>query len=227
MKRILYIVFVIVFFGCKKDDGPPPSPEGALLVFPLESSECTTGVSVNEELSQVTFEWMPSKNTDLYTLTVLNLNTNTPQAITSVSTSVALSIEKGAPFSWSVISSNTDSDITATSGNWLFYNSGSQTTYAPFPAQLIAPKSGATVQKNAMDEISLEWLGVDVENDIEKFEVYFSEQNPPDVLLINTNGLVLETNVTVASGTTYYWKIITTDSEGNSSDSGVFDFKVL
>ncbi|MDT0605850.1 hypothetical protein [Croceitalea rosinachiae] len=227
MKRVLYTILLVLFISCGNDDGPPPSPEGALLIFPDENSECTTGISVNEELSQVTFEWMPAKNADLYTLTVINLNTNAPQAITSASTSVALSIEKGAPFSWSVTSSNTGSDLTATSDNWLFYNSGSQTTYAPFPAQLIVPKSGATVQKNSANEVSLEWFGADVEDDIEQFEVYFSEQNPPNALLVSTNGQVLETNVTVISGTTYYWKVITTDAEGNSSDSGVFDFKVL
>ena len=134
---------------------------------------------------------------------------------------------KGAPFSWSVTSLNTDSDITATSDNWLFYNSGSQTTYAPFPAQVIAPKSGSTVQKNSINEISLEWMGADVEDDIEQFEVYLSEQNPPNLLLVNTNGQVQETNVSVTSGSIYYWKIVTIDSKGNISDSGVFDFRVL
>lgn len=226
MKFFRYITLILVLISCGNDDGPPSPPEGALLVFPLEDSECTTGVSINEELSQVTFEWMPAKNSDLYTLTVLNLNTNIPQAIASASTSVALSIEKGAPFSWSVISSNTDSDITATSDNWLFYNAGSQTSYPPFPAQLIAPKSGSTIQMNSANEISLEWFGADVEDDIEQFQVYFSDQNPP-ALFINTNKEVLETNVNVISGTTYYWKVVTTDSDGNTSDSGVFDFKVL
>lgn len=227
MKKYLYLCSALLFLGCNNDDGPPPVPEGVILVFPEENSECTTGISINEALSQVTFEWMPAKNADLYTVTVVNLNSNTPQAISTASTSVALSIEKGAPFSWSIISSNTDSDITATSDNWLFYNAGSQTTYAPFPAQLVAPKSGSTVQKKSMDEISLAWLGADVEDDIQQFEVYFSEQNPPTDVVLNTDNQVQETNVSVTSGTTYYWKVITTDSEGNTSDSGVFDFKVL
>ncbi|WP_350284542.1 hypothetical protein [uncultured Croceitalea sp.] len=225
MKRFLLIISVVLI-SCGGDDGPPPSPEGALLVFPLQSSECTTGVSVNETLSQVTFEWMAANNTDLYTLNVVNLETNTPQTITTGATSASLSIEKGAPFSWSILSSNSSSDETATSENWLFYNSGALTTYPPFPAQIIRPKSGASVQKSSADQVVLEWLGADVEDDISIFEIYFSETNPP-VLIATENSQSSMVNVGVVSGVTYYWRVVTTDGEGNTSDSGIFDFKVL
>jgi hypothetical protein len=33
-------------------------------------------------------------------------------------------------------------------------------------------------------------------------------------------------NVSVTSKNTYYWKIVTKDSQGNSSDSDIFVFKV-
>jgi len=227
MKKALSTLLVVICFACGSDDGPPPSPEGALLIFPLQDSECTTGVDVNELLSQVTFEWMPAKNADLYTLTVLNLNTNIPQAITTAATTASLSIQKGAPFSWSVISANSNSDETATSENRLFYNAGVQTTYAPFPAQIVSPKSGATIAINAANEVVLEWIGADVEDDIETFDLYFSEQNPPESLLISTDAETQQASVTVSSGTIYYWKVVTTDSQGNTSDSGIFDFKTL
>ena len=228
MKKVIFLWIVALLVGCGSDDNaPPPIPEGAILVFPLKNSECTTGQSVNETLSRVTFEWQPSANTDLYTLSVVNLNTNTPQTLTTASTSADLSIEKGAPFSWSVTSANTDSDLTATSESWLFYNAGSQTTYAPFPAQIIAPKSGQTIIANASSQVTLKWSGADVENDIDVFEVYFSEQNPPSTLLGTLNNGSSEIDVNVSSGATYYWKVITKDAEGNTSDSGVYDFKVL
>lgn len=225
MKRLLLIISVVLI-SCGGDDGPPPSPEGALLVFPLQNSECTTGVSVNETLSQVTFEWMAANNTDFYTLNVVNLETNTPQTITTGSTSAILSIEKGAPFSWSILSSNSNSDETATSENWLFYNAGALTTYPPFPAQIIRPKSGASVQKSADNQVALQWLGSDVEDDISTFEIYFSDDNPP-ALFATENASTTQINVSVVSGVTYYWSVVTTDSEGNTSDSGIFDFKVL
>lgn len=221
-------VFSLLLFSCGGgDDGPPPSPEGALLIFPERDSECTTGVSLSETLSQVTFEWQPANNTDRYTLTVINLITNTPLAISTTNTSASLSIEKGAPFSWSILSSNSESDDTATSESWLFYNAGSQTTYAPFPAQIQSPEAGSTVQANGEGQVQLSWIGADVEDDIVTFEVYFSEVSPPETLLASTTSQVAQTTTTVVSGTTYFWRVVTIDSEGNSSDSGVFDFKVL
>ncbi len=227
MRKLLKLPILLFIVACGGDDGPPPVPEGAVLVFPLQDSECTTGQSINETLSQVTFEWQASENTDLYTLSAVNLNTNVPQTIMTASTSASLSIEKGAPFSWSVASTNNKSNQTATSESWLFYNAGAQLTYAPFPAQLISPKSGSTVQKNSMDNIVLSWSGADVEDDIETFEVYFSEENPPESLLTSVNSETGQTEVSVDSNTVYFWRVITVDAEGNTSDSGVFDFKVF
>ena len=227
MRNWTIVVVIGLLLGCGGgDDGPPPSPEGAVLVFPFENSECTTGVDLTEDLSQVTFEWQPANNTDNYTLTVINLRTNIPQTISTSSTAAALSIEKGAPFSWSILSTNNESDETATSESWLFYNAGSQTTYAPFPAQIRSPEAGSTVLATA-NEVVLSWTGADVEGDIETFEVYFSEDNPPETLLITTDAQTTEASGNVVSGQIYYWKVITIDAEGNRSDSGVFDFKVF
>lgn len=222
----IVIVLLVLLFGCNKDD-VSNNPEGALLVFPFENSECNTGISVSETLSQVTFEWQPANNAELYVLSAVNLNTNAPQTITTAATSASLSIEKGAPYSWTITSSNTDSDITAISENWLFYNAGPQVNYAPFPAQIVSPASGSTVQANENGQTTLRWIGADVEEDIATFEVYFSETNPPTDLLQSTDSDTMEVLATINSEITYYWRVITTDANGNTSDSGVHDFKVL
>ncbi|WP_240729735.1 hypothetical protein [Flavobacterium sp. ASW18X] len=228
LQQLLALLLFLIVFACgKKDDGPPPAPEEALLVFPDKDAECTTGVSLNATQSQVRFEWQPSANTDLYTLTIINLNTNTPQAFNTMNTSLSVAIDKGAPYSWSVLSSSNDSNETATSDNWLFYNAGAQTTYAPFPAQVIAPISGSTIQLNDAGEVSLKWYGSDVEEDIENYKVYFSTENPPLELVATLDATVMETVVDAEENTIYFWRVITTDSEGNTSDSGVLDFKVF
>jgi len=226
-KFIVFVLGIVFIVACGGDDGPPPQPEAALLVFPLQDSECTTGQDVSDTIRQVTFEWQPSANTDSYTLNVVNLNTNVSlQPITTQNTMASVSIEKGTPFSWSVASRNQSSGLTAVSDTWLFYNAGSQVTYAPFPAQIIAPVPGSTVIISPEGDTNLKWSGSDVEEDIVTFEVYFSEQNPPENILVSTDAVTTETTVSVASGATYYWKVITEDAEGNRSDSGVFDFKV-
>jgi len=227
MKKLLALTVLLVFLSCGGDDGPPPSPGQANLLFPLESSECTTGVDVGQNQSQVTFEWSNAVNTDTYTLTVLNLNTNIPQEISTGATSIGLSIEKGAPFSWSVRTSNMNSDDIATSESWLFYNAGTQTTYAPFPARILGPISGASLQLPQGSTLTLEWQGADVEDDIAAFQVYFGAENPPSTLVAEVEADISEFSVNVAAETTYYWKVVTTDSQGNTSDSGIFDFRVL
>lgn len=228
MKRFLASVIVLgMLFSCGGNDDTPPAPQGANLVFPQENSECTTGVSVNDALSQVTFEWQASANTDSYTLNVVNLETNVPQTISTAATSASLSIEKGAPFSWSVTSLNSSTNQMATSATWLFYNAGAQTSYAPFPAQLVSPLSGSTVQKSISNEVVLEWSGADVENDITSFELFFSDQNPPITSLGTTDSSTMDFTVSVSSDTVYFWQIITTDEAGHTSNSGVFEFRVF
>lgn len=226
MRKLMLLSLLGFMVACGGDD-TPPAPQGALLVFPEENSECTTGSNVNETLSQVTFRWNASKNTDNYTLSVVNLETNVPQNISTATTSASLSIAKGTPFAWSVTSRNSKSDQVAISETWLFYNAGAQTTYAPFPAQLVSPASGSTVQKDIANEVLLEWSGADVDNDIDTFEVFFSDVNPPTTLLGTTNSATMELSASVQSSTVYYWKVITTDLEGNTSDSGIFEFKVF
>lgn len=226
IRKILGLSLLALLVSCGGDDGPPPAPEGAELVFPDENSECTTGTDVNGTLSQVTFQWKASKNTESYTLSVVNLDTNVPQNISTSATSASLSIAKGTPFAWSVTSRSSRSDQVASSETWLFYNAGSQTTYPPFPAQLVNPVSGSTVLKNIANEVVLEWQGADVDNDIASFEVFFSTNNPPESSVGTTNAPRMEFPVSVESATVYYWKVITTDEEGNTSDSGVFEFKV-
>jgi hypothetical protein len=227
MKKMFGLIFVLsLIVGCGGDDSPTPQPEAPLLVFPLQDSECTTGQDISETVRQVTFEWQPSDNADSYTLNVVNLNTNVSlQPITTQNTSASVSIEKGIPFSWSVASRNQSSGLTAVSETWLFYNAGSQTSYAPFPAQIIAPLSGETIILNSENQVTLKWSGADIEDDIETYEVYFSDQNPPETIFLTTDATTFEADVSVSSGLIYYWKIVTIDAEGNQSDSGIFDFK--
>ncbi|MFD2100592.1 hypothetical protein [Flagellimonas iocasae] len=225
-KLILWSIAVLLV-SCGGNDDPPPVPEGATLIFPEENSECTTGVSVNEALSQVNFKWQASDHTDSYTLSVVNLETNVPQTISTAATSANLSIAKGTPFAWSVTSISSDSDQTAVSETWLFYNAGAETSYAPFPAQLVNPISGSTVQRDIANEVLLEWQGADADNDLASFEVFFGEANPPTTSMGILDSDTMELSVSVNADTVYYWRVFSTDSEGNTSDSGVFDFKVF
>ena len=220
------VLIGLLIVGCKKKDAPTP-PESARLVFPDSNSECTTGQSINATTSKVEFRWLAAENTESYELRVTNLSTDITQTISSKALKATLPIEKGAPFSWFVRSRNSKVSETASSQTWQFYNAGFQTTYAPFPTVIIAPKLAESVFKDINNEVTLKWSGADVDNDIVGYELYFSIETPPNTLIASPSPDVTDEKVSVSSNTVYYWKVLTKDSEGNTSDSGIFVFKVL
>lgn len=226
MRYLSVLMMAVVLLGCKKKE-PPKPPQSVLLVFPEKSSECTTGEDVNAMTSQVEFRWQASSNTETYEIIARNLNTNITQRISTSSTSAKLPLQKGAPYSWMVISKNSVVLETATSATWNFYNSGFESTYAPFPAEIVEPKMGTNVFKDINNEVELSWIGADIDNDIEGYEIYFSLENPPESVQFTLGPNDANSKVTVTGNTVYYWKVITKDREGNTSDSGIFEFRAL
>jgi hypothetical protein len=226
MKHVILVILGVVCLGCGKDS--PKPPEAAILNFPLQNSECTTGISLNGTASQVEFRWQAGKFATSYDLKVTNLSTRIPVTLNNISAlSANVALQKGVAYSWEVIARNTATEESALSDQWMFYNAGSQTSYAPFPAQIVAPVSGGTIIRDINNEITLSWTGSDVDNDIQGYEVYLDVVSPP-AALIGTPSVSLNSIATsVALDGIYYWKVITKDREGNSSDSGVFSFRVL
>lgn len=224
MKNLIFIVTIfIVLLGCKKDS--PKSPSAATLLTPAKNSECTPIQSSGDDSSVVRFSWSASDNTESYELRVTNLESGTVQTKTTRNLIETLSLVKGTPFSWQVISHNTKTSKTASSESWFFFNPGSETSYVPFPAEIKFPSPGTTVFRNINNEVELAWEGADLDDDIERYEIYFSTENPPATLLASLGSTATARNVSVEEGQVYYWKVVTTDAEGHVSDSGVVDFK--
>lgn len=228
MMRFLFlgICMMMAFTGCKKKRTPSP-PEAVQLVFPEQNSECTTGLSLGQETSQVEFRWSTADNTETYELRVTNTSTGTVQTIASSSNSAKLPLAKGEQFSWLVRSKNNQVDQTVSSEVWNFYNSGSRTTFAPFPATNVSPASSENVFKDINNEVTLSWTASDLDNDIVSYEVYFSVEAIPVDLIRTLQPTVNSIKVSVTADTVYYWSIIVIDAEGNKSNSGIYNFRVL
>ncbi len=227
MKKYLYVLPLMMLLACGGKSGggdtptppppPPPAPTAATLKTPAQNSECLDGENVE-------FSWNASENTDSYTIVVKNLLTTSQISQTTTSTSVTIKLELGKPYSWFITSSSSTSTQTASSTKWKFYLKGEATTnYAPFPADLITPKSESSVNSGS---VKFEWNGSDVdEDDSLTFDLYVDTNNPP-TNKVKTNLSSSTTNVTLDAGT-YYWKIVTKDSQGSNSDSGVAMFKAV
>ena len=238
--RILYVsLFTVILWSCggsgggnnggggTDDDGMGniPDPGAATLVFPENNSECTEGTIIDEDRSTITFQWNDAQNTDSYAITVTNLDTGISFTTFSDVSQADITVDRGTPYSWRVLSRAMGTNATAESTTFQFFNEGPGiSNYAPFPATVISPTRGANLSGT---EVDLEWSGSDVDGDIVDYEVFMDTNADPTG---NSLGVTAETtlsNVSVNSGTTYYWMVRTRDSAGNTSNSEVFQFRIL
>jgi hypothetical protein len=218
---------ILMGYGCKKHNAKPDiNPAKAVLTAPAQNEVCTTGTIISPTESAVLFTWDASANTNNYTLVLTNLLTTAKTTQSTAQTQITLTLARNTPFSWYIISTSSATTATAQSDTWKFYNSGpGVVTYAPFPAQIISPTFGQLIPATN-GTINLEWQGSSVSpGTIANYDVYFGTTNTPALTYASiTNSYV--NSVAVVSGTTYYWRVITRDSAGNTSDSGLYEFTV-
>ncbi len=207
------------------DPDPVAAPSAATLVFPDNDSECNEGEILNDTQSQVLFQWNNSQNTDSYEVNLRDLSNNNTSRSVSNTNSVLITLKRGNPYEWFVVSRANGTNETANSATWRFYNEGpGVTNYAPFPATAVAPARGATITSNGT--VTLEWEGSDVDNDLVEYEVYFGTNPEADTLLQTLAENTLETDVTTGQGVVYYWRVLSRDTAGNTSFSEIFEFRV-
>ncbi|SNR31530.1 hypothetical protein SAMN06265371_101152 [Lutibacter agarilyticus] len=221
---VLFFSLTIVSCGGSNDDTPPPpvveNPTAADLVLPLKNEECNQGNIISETLSRVKFEWNKSENTDKYTLVLKNLSTNETTETNTSSTTISQNIARGTSFSWKIISISNSNSTTATSETWNFFNAGKPVeNYIPFPAEVVSPPMGGLTDY----VVTLKWNGSDIDNDIDKYEVYLDVNSTPTTLFETTTNTTIQ-NVSLNTNTVYYWYVKTIDKHGNSSISPTFEF---
>ena len=235
LKRVLVYSTVLLVISCGGGDGgdggnpnpqPPEiqAPSAATLVFPEDNTECNISEVLSDTQSVVPFEWNASENTDSYRINITNLNTNVLVISNTVpSPEAMITLERGTPYAWFVVSQANGTNETATSATFRFFNEGPGIeNYAPFPAEAVSPARGSTIATTNM--VGLEWSASDIDNDALSFTVLFDTNENPTTEV----GTLTETTLEVATspGTTYFWRVITMDSANNSSQSEVFQFRV-
>jgi len=220
-----FLLLVLIFAGCTKKSTVGPDPGKASLSFPAQNSACTTGTVLTNTQSSIVFTWAASENTDSYELDIKNLLTNTVTTQTAGINQLAVTLLRNTPYSWFVISKSSNTGVTTKSDVWKFYNAGLGTvSHPPFPADVVSPSLGQNVTATS-GTVTLTWLGSSVDNNIVGYDVYFGTSSTPPLTQSNVTSMLLN-GVAVTSGTTYYWKIVTKDALGNTSDSNIFQFKV-
>ena len=243
----LYILSFVLIISCSaEDDGgtstPPPTtqqpkpepaptvpaPGKSSLSAPENNEVCYEGEAVDASNSAVTFSWEASSDTDSYDLQITNQETNQTQTESGITaTSKAVTLATDVSYSWKVVSKANDTNDTTSSDTWQFYLAGDgQENYAPFPATILSPTSGAAVDaSNGL--VTLSWEGNDPdEGDSLTYTIYFDEVDGlQDPQTANTNITDTSLEVEVESGTTYYWRVKTSDGT-SSSFTLVYSFVV-
>jgi hypothetical protein len=222
MRKLIYIITLGILFSCTKETLESP-PSSADLELPLKDETCNTGIVVSKTRSTVTFTWKQANSTTRYELVIKNLITNEVVSYKTPTLSLSVELNRNTPYSWYVNSLNSTPQV-AKSEVWKFYNSGEAiTNYSPYPAEIISPKMDEIFAAGTAN-VNLTWAGLDVDKDIVNYDVYFGTATTPPLLRTITVNQGSSLQVSVTTKTTYYWKVITKDKEGNRSDSGIFKF---
>jgi len=228
MKQLSIILILVTLLACKKSkkSEPSPSPANVVLVSPASNSACTVGTVVSATENTVILTWNSSANTESYDVHIKNLITGTVSIKSSTSTQLSVNLIQNTPYLWYVVSKSNQTASTGESEAWKFYNAGAATSsYAPFPAELTIPANEQVITAVA-GKTMLDWSGSDVDNDIAGYDVYLGSSATN---LVKIKDSIIESaanDVSVSRGDTYYWKVLTKDSKGNTSTSQLYSFKV-
>lgn len=228
LQYTLSTLFLLSLIACGGGDDSPGELRPPQLVFPENNSECLEGeVSPSDDnVSVITFRWEAVGSASGYTITVKNLLSGVLFVESSTTNSIPVDLQRGTPYSWTVITNGT-SMSSSPSETWKFFNAGEgRTSYAPFPADLVSPRSGSTLNINGTGSVELRWQGADVDNDIANYEVLLDTQDPPETSIGGNGPADSFTAENLETGTTYFWRVITTDEAGNSSTSEVSQFTI-
>lgn len=227
IKVIVMAGLLLVFYGCNKPAPlTPENPTKAILVFPVNNSLCNQGTDLTATTCTISFDWEEGDYTDTYELVVKNLTTGTTTTKNTSETNLSVTLERGKPYSWYIVSKSNSAEGTAQSETWKFYIAGEgQRYYAPFPAEIVTPAMADTVV-STNNMITLDWNGNDVDGDITGYDVYYGTTSNPALYKSNITSSIIS-DAPVTTNTIYFWKVITKDAHGNTSDTGVYQFRVL
>ncbi|MEM1003390.1 MAG: hypothetical protein AAGH46_12155 [Bacteroidota bacterium] len=228
MKKLVCILYLVLYSSCSDNMergsiiGAQDPPVGVQLVFPAKDDLCNEGINFTLTESTVFFEWESNDNAISYDLTLENLITGSIQQFSTEEEILPITIARATAFRW-YVNYNLSGEIKK-SEVWNFYNAGPGIeTFPPFPADLLFPEMAESL--SPVNSITLQWSGSDLDNDIIDYDLYFGLNNPPDLLSSDLTVDVL--TVSVSPGNSYYWKVVTKDALGNTSESNTFQFRVL
>ena len=211
---------LILIFSCKEQI---PDPEKVVLINPENNNTCLFSNS-NSNFAEVEFSWTESKHTDTYDLIIENQITNENNSKTTNLTTFQVTLERGAPYSWYVVSKSDSSQNISLSEIRIFYlYAQSQLSHFPFPAKLIYPLNESIL--NSVNTVTFQWEGYDLDGDIENYDLIIENASNAEEIKYEKI-LIEELDIELQNGNIYLWKIISRNNENKISTSVTSNFEL-
>lgn len=206
---IVTIIISFLVFSCEGEFETSDGLTNLTLVLPLNNQECF-GTNLPNGKIRVAFDWEDVTGVSSYSLEYEDIVSGEQFMASSAASNLNLELEPGTQYTWSVTVID-EFGNSKTSDSFNFYTEGlAEENHVPFPAAISILDSGNGT-------LTISWDGSDLDDDIEFYDVYFSSQNPPVLILSETTSET--TTVNVQSGITYYLNVRTVDGNRNFSDS--------
>ncbi|RNC88209.1 MAG: hypothetical protein ED556_03225 [Winogradskyella sp.] len=222
IKHIIAAVLVLTIIACSSSDGAPANSaptEVTEVVFPTANLLCTD--------NNITFQWNASTDADndpvSYRIIIATDRdlTNVVEERTVNTNSVTIILQQGVAYYWSITAIDDMGNESNPSTTLAFFTSGPGiSNYAPFTAALNAPADGGSISAGS---VNLSWTGADTDvGDVLTYDLFFGTSDNPPLIEAGLSAQIFNVNTT--SGTTYYWKVDTTDDSGVKTLGQIWSF---
>ncbi len=130
-------------------------------------------------------------------------------------------LDESTTYFWKIVAKDTDGNQT-TGPVWQFTTTGAGTGANQPPNKPTAPYPETLSADRPLNQI-IEWEGSDPNGDELSYEVYFGTSDSPPLVEIDYSGNTYN-HGTLASNTTYYWRIVAFDPDGESTSGELWQF---
>lgn len=229
INQILFLLLSFLFITCSSSDDEnnqtPQQQNSAPWAFDLTTvaNEATAIVLLPS------FSWEESVdadgdavNYDFYLDTNSNPTTKLASDLTSESYTIASSLLYENVYYWKVVAKDTEG-ATTTSTIYSFTTVAEAINAAQEGFDLLMPTNQAT-EADLLPTLTWQ-TAEDPEGDVVTYNLYLDTNTDPETLLEED---LSETSYTLTNAlennTTYYWKVVATDEQGNATESVTFSF---
>ena len=209
-RNTLIVSLLTVFLlGCEGKFESNVDLKAAVLLLPENNSQCL-GTELPSGQISVQLDWEDVEGANSFLLEYEDAVSGEQYSESVSESGINLDLDPGTLYNWKVTVSD-DFGNTKTSSEFNFYTEGvAEANHVPFPPNL-------EVTNNGDDTVTLSWQSTDLDNDIDYYKVFFSPNDPPNLLIEETDQT--STTTAIEPGKMYYFEVITFDGNGNFSNN--------